>query len=457
MRRSPGTISLNCIDKAILAFDCANEPFIIHAIIDAEGGEIDPRRLGQSIAAAQKAFPIMRSILRWKYFWPYREAKSDLGDSVLTYTDMTRAGGRDYESVLFEWMNRRFDLAKEFPVRALLAKKNDRESTVVFTFHHSSTDALRACVFMRRVIETYNNDTLDDPPEGEDIRMGRRKDELFEFAQSQRHRVKRFYLKMVKAIGYRLFVAAIPSPSRIRQNRSGRSRVTHICNQTISVEQLRELEAKATAAGVELNDIFLAAAYRMLDKWNRLHGKAAGKVRVMAPVNLSPKGFRGVLCNQVSWFSIPTRPEDRADPAKLLKKLRSAVIYESVHRIAFSLVYFFYFASRPPLFVTVAICRLFLFLRTYVDSVLFTNIGVVWPKVGTEESVVSRIGDAKIINFTGSAPVLTHWKLSFGASIYEKTLNVSLTYRPAMFSREEARQFLNMFMGEVTDYQTGSK
>ena len=46
--------------------------------------------------------------------------------------------------------------------------------------------------------------------------------------------------------------------------------------------------------------------------------------------------------------------------------------------------------------------------------------------------------------------------MSFGASIYNKTLNVSLAYRPAMFSREKAQQFLDLFVEEVLNYQVNS-
>jgi len=173
----------------------------------------------------------------------------------------------------------------------------------------------------------------------------------------------------------------------------------------------------------------------------------------MAPVNISPKGFRYVVSNQASWFSLPTTPKDRADPAKLLRKVRAATIDATMNRIAFSLVYFFYFCSRFPLFVMRGMCRFLMITRTYVDTILITNIGFIWPKLGSEEAAVRNIGNAKILNVTGSAPVVTPMGLSIAAGIYNKNLNFSLTYRPALFSEEKAKMFLDLYVEEIKQYQ----
>ena len=173
----------------------------------------------------------------------------------------------------------------------------------------------------------------------------------------------------------------------------------------------------------------------------------------MAPVNISPKGFRYVVSNQASWFSLPTTLRDRTDSAKLLRQLRANTIDATMNRIAFSLVYFFYFCSRFPLFVMRGMCRFLMSTRTYVDTILITNVGFVWPKPGSEEPAVRNIGNAKILNVTGSAPVVTPMGLSIAAGIYNKNLNFSLTYRPALFSEEKAKMFLDLYVEEIKRYQ----
>ena len=449
-------ISLNCIDKTILAFNTINEPFLIHSIIDIEG-DVDHIKLGDAIHKAQDSYPIMRSVVRNKHFRPYREIQDDICYEVLTLQDLTELDDADYDSVLFEWFNLPLDVTKAYPVRAMLLNRGDSKISLVFTFHHSATDALRACIFIRRVIDVYNDDIPEKSESIEDIRRYRKVDELVEFAGIQRSKVRSYYRKMIFSIIYRLVIAAVPFPARVFKDRSGKSRASHLCNVVLPPDVLQKVEDKAYQAGVELNDICLAAASRTVEKWNAMHGRTSNLIRIMAPVNISPKGFRHVLSNQISWLSPTSNPEDRVDPVMLLKKMRSSVLSDSRRRIPFSLIYFFYIVTRVPIVVTAMILKIFVLTQTYVDSILFTNIGVVWPKVGSGKSSVTNLGSARIVNFTGAAPVMTPWRLAFGASIYNRIFNISLAYRPAMYSREKAQKLLDLFVHEVVNYETVQK
>jgi NRPS condensation-like uncharacterized protein len=264
-------------------------------------------------------------------------------------------------------------------------------------------------------------------------------------------------MKIIASLFYRFVIAAYPPPTRVYHDRSGHSKEIHLRNKLIGPRELGQIESKARSAGVELNDVFLASCYRVVEKWNSMHGKVSKKIRIMAPVNISPKGFGNIVSNQATWISPATTPEDRADPAKLLRKVRAYNIYATKNRMVFSLVYFFYFCSLFPLAVMRGMCRFLMITRTYVDTILFTNIGVVWPKVGSEEPAVTSIGSSKIVNVTGSAPVVTPMGLSISANIYNKNLNISLTYRPALFSEEKAQMFLDLYVDEIKNYPIGSE
>jgi NRPS condensation-like uncharacterized protein len=341
-------------------------------------------------------------------------------------------------------------------VRALLLRKNEGESSLVFTFHHSAVDGLRALLFARKVIQSYNNEAARNSESEGDIRINRKGDELLEFARSQRSKVKYYYRKMIFSLFHRFVIGAFLPPTRVFHDKSGKSKELRFCFKIISPREFEQIQSKARSAGVELNHIFLAACYRAVDEWNSMHGKRSNRIRIMAPANISPKGFRYVVSNQAAWFSLPTMPKDRADPAKLLQKVRADTIDETLNRIAFSLVYFFYFCSRFPLWVMKGMCRFLMVTRTYVDSILFTNIGFIWPKLGSEEPAVRSMGNAKILNVTGSAPVVTPMGLSIAAGIYNRNLNFSLTYRPALFSEEKAQMFLDLYVDEIKNYQVGA-
>jgi len=447
-----GSIPLNCVDKCLLALDSIHEPMLIHVILSLEG-EVEHIRLNQAIFSAQQAHPVMRTILRSRHFSPFREIQEDLGKGVLSVPDQVQLQNTNHESYLSFWMNQPLNIKKEFPVRVLLLRKNERESSLVFTFHHSVADGLRALLFVRKVIESYNSELSQDSKSCEDIRINRKGDELLEFAHSQRSKVERYYRKMISSLFHRFVIAAIPHPTRVFHDKSGQSRELRFCFKIMSPREFGHIQSKARAAGVELNDIFLAACYRAVERWNSVHGKTSGKIRVMVPVNISPKGFRYVVSNQASWFSLPTTPEDRANPAKLLRQIRTNTINATMNRTAFSLVYFFYFCSRFPLFAMRGMCRFLIITRTYVDTILVTNVGFIWPKPGSEEPAVRNIDNAKIRNVTGSAPVVTPMGLSIAAGIYNENLNFSLTYRPALFSKEKAQLFLDLYVEEIKQYQ----
>ena len=453
-KSSVSSIPLNCVDKCLLTLDSVNEPMLIHVVMNLEG-EIGHLKLNQAILSAQKAHPVMRTILRSRNFRLFREIQEDLGKGVLSVPDQAQLRDTDHESYVSSWMNQPLNIKKEFPVRALLLRKNERESLLVFTFHHSAADGLRALLFVRKVIESYNNEPARNCESEGNIRVNRKGDELLEFAHSQRSKVKHYYRKMISSLFHRFVIAALPSPTRIFHDKSGKSKELRFCFKIISPKEFEQIQSKARSAGVELNQIFLAACYRAVEKWNGMHGKASNRIRIMAPVNISPKGFRCVVSNQAAWFSLPTTPRDRADAAELLRKVRADTIDETLNRIAFSLVYFFYFCSRFPLCVMKGMCRFLIITRTYVDTILFTNIGFIWPKLGSEEPAVSSIGNAKILNVTGSAPVVTPMGLSIAAGTYNRNLNLSLTYRPALFSEEKARMFLDLYVDEIENYEVG--
>ncbi len=451
---STSSVPLNCVDKSLLALDGINEPMLIYGVVDLEG-EIDHVKLNQAISSAQQAHPVMRTILRSRNFRLFREIQEDLGKGVLSIADRAQLEDTNEESYVSSWMNQPLNIRKDFPVRVLLLKKSELQSSLVFTFHHSAADGLRALLFIRKVVESYNNELSQDSKSTVGVRTNHKGDELLDFAHSQRSKVKHYYRKIVSSLFHRFVIAALPPPTRVFHDRSGQSRELAFCIRVIGPGELKQIQSKARAARVGLNDIFLAACYKAVEKWNSMHGKASKKIRAMVPVNISPEGFRYVVSNQVSWCSFASTPGDRADSAQLLRKVRTDTTNAITNGIAFSLIYFFYFCSRFPLFVMRGMARFLMITRTYVDTILITNVGFIWPKSGSEEAAVCNMGKAKILNVTGSAPVVTPMGLSIATCTYNRNLNLSLTYRPALLSEEKAQIFLDLYAEEIKNYQIG--
>ncbi len=454
MKKRGRSIPLNCVDKCLLALDSKSERMVYHWILTIRG-EIDPVKLNLALLSAQSAHPIMRTIMRSKYFRPFREIQEDFGEGVLSVQDLGELQDTNYERHLSAWINQPMNIREGFPLRVLLLRKSEAESSLVFTFHHSAADGLRTLLFIRKVIESYDNQVSDDSQAPEDIRIFRRGDELLEFAHSQRSRVEHYYMKMVSSLFHRLFTAPLSPPTRIFHDNLGQWEEIHFCFETISPPEFQQIESKSKSVGVTLNDILLAACFRTIEKWNVVHGKVSRKISIMVPVNIRPKGFEHIVSNQVSFVSLSTKPEDRADPAKLLRRVGTNTTYAVKNRIAFSIIYFLYFCSRFPLPVMKAIAKFFMITRVYVDTILLTNLGLIWPRASGAEGGETKIGGARIITVDCVVPVVTPMGMGIYVGTYNKNLNVSLTYRTSFFSKEKAQRFLDLYVEEIKNYPVG--
>jgi NRPS condensation-like uncharacterized protein len=449
---SLSSIPLNCVDKSLLALDSINEPMLFHIILSLEGG-VDHVRLNQAIFSAQEAYPVMRTILRSRHFRSFRQIQEDLREGVLSVSDQAQLQDTNYESYLSQWMNQPLDIKSGFPVKVLLLRKNELESSLVFTFHHSAADGRGSLLFVSKVIESYNDELSKNSESEGDIGVNRKGDKLLQFAHGQRSKVEHYYRKMVSSLFHRFIIAALPPPTKVFHDRTGRSRELRFYFKVVNPGELEEIQFKARSAGVAVNDILLAACHRVVEKWNRIHGKASKRLRIMAPVDIGPKEFRDVVFNQVSWISLSTTPKERADPIKLLRTVKADTTDAARNRAAFSLIYFFYFCSRFPLWVMKGIARLFLITRIYVDTIIVTNVGFIWPKSGSGEPAVSNMGNARIVNVSISAPVVTPMGLSITVVTYNRNLNLCLSYRSALFSEEKAQMFLDLYVEEIKQYQ----
>ena len=452
--RSTSSVPLNCVDKCLLALHSINEPMLFYVVVDLEG-EIDRDRLDRAIASAQQAHPVMKTIVRTRNFRLFREIQESGGVTVLSFADQTQL--ENPENYLSSWMNRPLNTSKEFPMRALLLKRNALQSSLIFTFHHSAADGLRGVIFARKVAECYNGGLSEDCKSTVDVRTGGKADELLEFARSQRPKVERYYRKMIFSLFQRFVISALPPPTRVFHDKSGRSRGLAFCTRTILPEELTQVQSKAKAARVGLNDIFLAASYLAVQKWNSMHGKSSNRIRVMVPVNISPEGFRHMVSNHVSWLSFTSAPKDRLDSDKLVRKARADITNAFASGMPFSLIYFFYVCSRFPMFVLREMARFLIVTRIYVDTILITNVGFAWSKPGSREPAVTGMGSARVLNVSGSAPAVTPMGVGIAICTYDNNLNLSLTYRAALLSRDQAEMFLGLYVEEIKNFRVGAQ
>jgi hypothetical protein len=172
----------------------------------------------------------------------------------------------------------------------------------------------------------------------------------------------------------------------------------------------------------------------------------------MVPIDIGRRASKHVVSNQVSYISLATSRQDRADPAALLRKTSTARIRLLRDGGAVSIVYFTYFLSFLPLPALRGIGRLLLGTRLFVDSVLVTNVGPIWLTPPSSAGRQTSMGDATIQEVTGVTPVITPFRMGIYAGIYNEALNIALTYKTSLVSEEKAQAFLDQYLEVIRKY-----
>ena len=461
MKKRNGIIPMNCVDRALLAYENTNQVMIIHMILSIEG-DIDADRLNQALISVLHLHPTMRTIMRSRHFRHFRQIQEDFKGKILEVSDLVDLQSvKDlsnveintvYERCLSEWINRPLDIEAEFPFRVLLLRKTAAEFSLIFTFHHSAVDEIRAIRFINEVISRYNNKTPDESLLPEDMRIHHKGDELVELARSERSKTKHFYREMLSHLLYFLFIAPYYRPSRIFHDKLEHSEEIRFCSGKINPTELEQIESKSKSVSGTVNDILLAACFRTIEKWNRLHGEESKKISIMIPVDIGPEELQHIVSNQLSYISLSTVPKDRTDPTKLLRRVRTKTAYiikQSRGKTFFS-VYLAYFFSHLPLAIHKPIAQ-FISLPLYADTVTLSNVGFI--RLGDDGEGEMEKGGFKILDFAFVGPVLTIMGMFLSAGTYNNNLSIDLSYKTSRFSKEKAGEFLDLYLEEIKNYQ----
>ena len=459
MDKSGALFPLNCADMGLLALRCANESPHFHWLLKLDG-EIDCASLNRAALAVFNAHPNLKTKLHMRSMKPVRRIHDVSEANVVTSLDLSHLQRTEgltdkevdlkYAEAVGKWLNSFLNPFAELPARFLYIKKGLQESYLIVAIDHSSMDGIRSVRFVREVVRVYNGGACSEGSFLRDFRLGN-SNELVGIAGNKRASASNFYLKMLYSLIYRFLIAPWRPPARVYHDRSGKSvEISHHLG-FVSPEETQQLRLKTKAAGVTVNDLLVAACYRAIEKWNRSHGKGANKITVMIPIDIGTATLKSSISNQISFISLPTLPRERAEPMALLRRIRAKMAYNIEHGLSFSMVYLLHFFSYAPLPFWKALVRVVMFTRVYVDTILLTNLGAVWHEAWGEP----RLGGAKIADMNLIVPVVTPMGLSLGTTTFRGSLHVCLSYRTAMFSKQKAQEFLDLYLQEIRDYPLG--
>lgn len=455
------TIHLNCVDKALLAFEAsATGRRIGYSLVLSLHGEPDPERLRKAILAMAWAHPELMTTLCGGPLRHCRRVHEEFVGEVLEVQDLAAVQARQnsaqasigslYEERIREWTNRPLDITKDFPFRVLLLRKGVADHTLVFTFHHSAVDGVRAFRLIDDVVSRYH----DKLPDASLLPQGVKKhgDELLQEARSERTRTKRFYRDMLSHLAYFIFVSPLFHPARIYHDRLGPSGEVNFCSAKLRPAEFQRLKAKSNSVGGTVNDILMAACYRSIDRWNRQHGKRTRKISLFVPIDIGSPDLNGVISNQVSYISFFTSAKDRTDCTKLLRKVsaeRTYMIREGRGN-TYSIIYFAAVLRLLPLAALKVFSKYVLF-PLYADTVICTNPGIFRVSDCGEEPI--ERGRFRVVDFEVVPPVTSVMGMAICVATFSGSLGIYIAYATSHFSKEKAEEFLALCLDEMANYQ----
>lgn len=440
-------LPLNCVDKGLLALNCIKESPQFHWILKIRGS-IDPGLLEKALRVVLQAHPNLRTKVSTRYLRPIRVTHDVTECKFLTCLDFCKPGSdQEHEEAVKEWLNKPIDAFTEFPIRVLLVKKSSTESHLIFKMDHSALDGVRSVRFIHEVVDIYNGSPQRIPTSLSDFRHTRG-DELLEFARARRDTIKGFYFKILLSLIYRFLIAPLNPQARLFFGRTKDSDKLGYFFEEISQIETEQMRKRARTASSTINDILLAAFFEAAARWRTLHGKVTKKVSIMVPVDIGSETFKGVISNQVSFISLRTLPSDRVDRSQLLLKIRQEMAATINNGTPFSIIYFLHFVSYVPFPMFKALAKLIMSTRVYVDTILLSNLGVLWPDAWGAPTM----GSSLIENINPIMPVMTPMGLSIEAHTYNERLHICMAYRTTLLSQEEARKFLALYMDELRNY-----
>lgn len=376
-------------------------------------GPCDEAALAEALVQAQAVRPHFHAHLiatrigyRRVLAWVQREAPVRL--EVRDFTHLP-ALPVDLEHWVHEQLAGEIDhlmrLDREYPVRLILLRLPENHGCLAMVFHHVVTDGGGLYDFLRDAFRVYHRLVTGREPSWA--------------AVAGLHAQAGPVTPVLPQSGWSFFRRLLADirrypPWRIAQlasrpdSLSGRNMVRYVFDDPALQQALR---ARAKRAGGTVSDLMQAAGKLALHEWNRERNAPAdvfaNGLAVNLRLRLPPAEVAALGGNPMSGIYVPSLPEHRRDPERLL----AYVIAERLRRMAegqdINLVRTFRRLHLAGRFLPVALRHRL--LKPLMDtrlSFFLTNLGVVWPRMEngrpTGETAVREIGDLELLDVHSS-------------------------------------------------------
>lgn len=434
-------------------------------------GKVDVDALSEAFEKALAQFPVYQSHLREEKtggrYLPYWEFDHHRANRLIVDDCRDRAP-RPFDPMRFlssyfrERMERRIDLANEFPLSGYLLRVDDDRHIFSICYHHVAMDALKGYRLLTDTLGNYHLKIRSAPPPWADslgmASLGHRPKREQQIVRGGA--LGRFASKGAGALvtGFLRNGSATQLASEeklsYRHTRGRHSLRLRYDDPKIALGLLDRAERSRAL----LDDLLLALTHRTITRWNREHDAPHNHFRTMLVVSLKSRlkliEHAGAGLSALGFHAYNMQGADLDESIRYFRQRRFGMLKRQVDIRYFEGISGIFEASR---FVPLALRRtvghpltLTLPIAAYVS-----NLGIVWPRVergrAATDSVVLGAGDFEIADIHSSPSITRTIGLGITARIHARRLFINFVCDRFRFRDYEAHRLVELFGEELAN------
>ena len=346
------------------------------------------------------------------------------------------------------------DLTVEFPIRLILFQLPKDHAFLVMMLHHVATDGGGVYEFLRHLFHRYHLAVKGEPSEWADVAgMHAQAGKITPVAGASNGA----FIKQAIADARRYPLGKMTTFVTTPEAPSGRFSVRRVIEDPAQQKAMRD---RARRDGGTLTDLIVAGSKLAIEQWNTQHNELsetmAHGIAVNQRLRRDPKKTKG-QGNPMSAVNVPSGPEERKDPEKLLRYVIEQRTYRMAQGHDLALARF----SRGLLQISRILPSILRYraLRVIFDAKIshfITNLGVIWPQIEngrvTGKTAVRRVGDLEIMEMYSSVGPTENNPKAIIVRTFLGRLYLDMTYGKWGANEADAKDFSDLLYDKVMSY-----
>jgi hypothetical protein len=423
-------------------------------------GPVDIERTRKAIAQVLVDYPQLGSVIR-EVKWNGRkrlawEPRPDLEFPVYISSMKSKESFPSVLDALLQYLSpnldRDWDLFRELPGELHLIRLSEDYHIAATAIHHAAAVPEVATEIGRRIfLRYYELETGEPCPIGAEV------DSL----STARKRITpaRRHSKW-EAIAFAAKQALVPFTMKSALPVGGGSPADsgqYHPKRVLTEEETGRIISSALKKRTSLVDLLVASSNIAIDRWNARRNVQTGTITTAMTVNMRGRRPNAGLNNSSTLF-FKSQPEERRDRREFARSISLSRISQFRRQMDFQLLDMLSRITDMLRFLPFSARRRIThyILNKPRFSIAITHLGVVWPvfKNGkpTGDSYPTSLGEVSIPEVHGVGyKLLSSTPLVLIVYAYRRRLNFVMATSAALFTREEAEAFMDLFMGVLSE------